>query len=557
MTRKRSLHEIDHAVTSAGPSSPKRARYSASEVERNPSCQKAVQPSTIAAGSNHCSASEQSHTARHHIRKRRAGSSECEEAARNKRVKRHISELPPASLCEWVSDLPDSPQDFEIMPQPQTVKRTRSASDASDLSLPSDTETGSTVSRETKYSIYKNSRYPTVMESKGSHMRDSSDGPMQEDVDFYHGLLAEIAPLPDDPLWEPHHVLQLRSLLQERSELRVCIDLHPRLVPSSEILALQRPNQFDDLVEGHNDRWVDAIVFYKKLPQPDRTKAYRPSAFTDVERRKLGIVPGCASWFTTREGMLFPYFTCEVKCGKEALTIADRANLNSMTIALRIVVELHRRAGNLMAIHRKILGFSMSHDDGIVRIYAHYPHVDGDSTTYWRRTIREFSYADKDAQERATAYTFVWNVDTKFAPTHLERLKQAISHLPDPVSQPFEIETSSSVLPGSEHRTTPLTPATSTSDAAFVKPGPPKRLTNANLAQQLEEQRKDFMAQSAEQQKQSKEQMAEQQRQSKEQMAEQQRQSKEQMALLERQIARQEEQYKEQIKLLKQLLDQR
>ena len=525
MIRKRSLPAVDHAATSAGPNSPKRMRYNASEGDRDLSCDDIVQPNTIAA--------------RHSAIERCADSSEHEETAKSKRVKRHSFASASASVSDWLLDLPGSPQDFDNMPQPSPVKRTRSASDASDVPLLSDSETGCTALRETKYSIYQNPRYAIVMESKGSHMRDSPGGPLQEDIDFYNCLLTETVPLPDDPLWEPQRVLQLRTLLQEKSELRVCIDLHPRLVPSSEILALQHPDKFDELVEGHNDRWMDATVFYQKLPQPDRTKAYRPSAFTDVERRKLGLNPGCASWFTTREGMLFPYFTCEVKCGKEALDIADRANLNSMTIALRIVVELHRRAGMLMTIHRKILGFSLSHDHGFVRIYAHYPHVDGDNMTYWRRIIREFSYADKDAQERATAYTFVWNVDTKFAPVHLKRLKQAISQLPDPVSQPFEIETLSSVPPGSNRGTTPSTPATSTSNPTFVKPGPPKRLTIANLAQQLEQQRKDFMAQLAEQQGQSKEQFEQQRKDFMAQLAEQQGQSKEQIKLLKQLIDRQ------------------
>lgn len=517
----------------SGPNSPKHVRYSAPEGDRDLSCDDIIQPNTIAAG---CSASERYHST--YVLKRHIGSCDYEETVKSKKAKRHSSASASASVQNWLLDIPGSPQDFDIMSQPSSAKRPRSVSAASNLSATSDIETGSTVPRETNYSIYEDPRYPGAMATQGSHMHDSAEGPLQEDVDFYNGLFTKTASLPDDPLWEPQYVSQLRSLLQEKSELRICIDLHPRLVPSAEILALQYPNQFDHLVEGHNDRWIDAILFYKKLPQPDRTKAYGLSAFTDIERRKLGIVPGCASWFTTREGMLFPYFTCEVKCGKEGLNIADRANLNSMTIALRIVVELHRRTGNLMAIHRKILGYSMSHDDGIIRIYAHYPHVDGANTTYWRRSIREFSYADKSAEERWTAYTFVWNVDTKFAPLHLQRLKQAISHLPDPLSQPFEIETPSNVPPGSEHSTTFTTPVTSNSQAVFVKPELPKRLTNANLAQQLQEQRKDFMAQLAEE----KRRFAEQQR----QFAEQQRQSAE----LQRQLH-------EQMMLLKQLVDRK
>ena len=81
-----------------------------------------------------------------------------------------------------------------------------------------------------------------------------------------------------------------------------------------------------------------------------------------------------SSFFAGREGTCFPFFTCEVKCGTQALDIGDRANTNSMTIVLRGVVELYRRAGRVMDVHRRILGFSISHDDKNVRIYAQIFH---------------------------------------------------------------------------------------------------------------------------------------------------------------------------------------
>ena len=344
-------------------------------------------------------------------------------------------------MRDWVLDLPkefESPlepfegvSDLDTMPRAPSSKRTRSNSSVGELSLPSNGETNTTVSRESKNSIYKNPRYPMVMESKGSFMREAEHKLSPEECGLFETL--KNTPLPHDPLLEPEHLCQLRELLRNRSELRVCIELHPHLVPPAEILALRHPDKIKHLVEGYNDRWLDNIVFYKQLPQPDRTVAFCSAAFTQTERRKLQLIPETASLFVACHGTLFPFFTAEVKCGKEALDIADRANTNSMTIALRAVVELYRQAGEVTKVHRQTLGFSISHDDGSVRIYGHYPEIDGDTTTYHRTAIRAFSYADNNAQERETAYRFVWNMFTIFAPAHLKRLKEAISCLRDPL----------------------------------------------------------------------------------------------------------------------------
>ncbi|KAJ9657865.1 hypothetical protein H2198_004061 [Neophaeococcomyces mojaviensis] len=326
------------------------------------------------------------------------------------------------------------------MPIPSRLKRTRSVSDASEVSLPSDSETESGVSREAKNSIYRHTGYNTLMASKGSFMHDSSEGPSPEEVQAYTRLLTETTPLPADPLFELQYLEPLCALLEERSELRVCIDLHPRLVPSAEILGWLPAGKFKNLVEGHNDRWLDATVLFQKLPQPHRTVAYRPSAFTEEEQRKLDIVSKETSTFIVRTGMMFPFFTCEVKCGKEGLNVADRANTNSMTIALRMVVDPHRKANNVMAVHRKILGFSISHDGSDIRVYGHYPEVDGDLTRYFRRTIRKYACTDKGCEDMWTSYRFFWNVCDMFAHSHLQLIKEAIRRLPDSQSQAKERE---------------------------------------------------------------------------------------------------------------------
>jgi hypothetical protein len=78
--------------------------------------------------------------------------------------------------------------------------------------------------------------------------------------------------------------------------------------------------------------------------------------------------------------MYFPFLTYKVKCDNLALDIADRQNTHSMTLAVRGIVELFRIVRREKELHLHILAFSVSHDHRTVRIYGHYPLIDGDKT---------------------------------------------------------------------------------------------------------------------------------------------------------------------------------
>ncbi|KAK5332193.1 hypothetical protein LTR98_011666, partial [Exophiala xenobiotica] len=85
--------------------------------------------------------------------------------------------------------------------------------------------------------------------------------------------------------------------------------------------------------------------------------------------------------------MYFPFFSSEVKCGAAALDVADRQNAHSMTLAVRGVVELFRLVKREQELHREILAFSTSNDNETVRIYGHYPVIEGKKTRFYRHTI--------------------------------------------------------------------------------------------------------------------------------------------------------------------------
>lgn len=134
--------------------------------------------------------------------------------------------------------------------------------------------------------------------------------------------------------------------------------------------------------------------------------------------------------------MQFPFFACEVKCGLAGLDIADRQNLHSMTLAVRAVVELHGLANRMEELHREVLAFSVSHDHQAVRIYGHFPVIEGTKVTYWRYPLRNFDFTERKGLEKWTAYMFVKNIYDIWMPAHFKRICSAIDAIP--AEQQFE-----------------------------------------------------------------------------------------------------------------------
>jgi hypothetical protein len=128
--------------------------------------------------------------------------------------------------------------------------------------------------------------------------------------------------------------------------------------------------------------------------------------------------------------MYFPFLTCEAKCSATALNVADWQNAHSMTLAMRGVVELFRLVKREKELHREILAFSISHDHETVRIYGHYPMINGNKTTFYRHPIYKFDFTELDGKEKWTTYTFTRNVYDIWMPTHLKRIYSVIDELP-------------------------------------------------------------------------------------------------------------------------------
>jgi hypothetical protein len=135
------------------------------------------------------------------------------------------------------------------------------------------------------------------------------------------------------------------------------------------------------------------------------------------------------SYFMVTWYMYFLFLTCEMKCGAAVLNIADRQNAHNIIIAVRDIVELFKFIKRKKKLYREIFAFLISHDYRAVRIYGYYSITDGNKTTFYRHSIREFSFTELESKEKWSAYKFTKNVYDIWMLTHFKRICSVINEL--------------------------------------------------------------------------------------------------------------------------------
>ncbi|KAK0261279.1 hypothetical protein LTR35_017880, partial [Friedmanniomyces endolithicus] len=306
----------------------------------------------------------------------------------------------------------------------------------------SDTTPSDQQPREVKSAPYKDQRYETLLETRGSFMGRHEVGVGDASKSFNRRLLDMEQTLPDNSLFRDDLFDRACQNLQNKNEAKIVQDISRLIVPSVEQLALFGAKDLDILVESVNEGWNNSIPLIKTRPQPDYSAGFRRSAFTNEQLQKLQPFVGeltDMSYFMATYYMYFPFLTCEVKCGAAALDVADRQNAHSMTLAVKGVVELFRLVKREKEVDREILAFSMSHDHSTVRIYGHYPVIEGKNTAFYRHPIRKFDFTEQDGKEKWTAYRFTKNVYDVWMPSHFARICSVIDELsPDNAFQVSE-----------------------------------------------------------------------------------------------------------------------
>jgi hypothetical protein len=302
--------------------------------------------------------------------------------------------------------------------------------------------------REGKSAQYRDTRYTTLLAAKGSYMCEFDDDDVPKSIkDPCQTLLARDQIVPRDSLFRDDLFKKTCRKIEDRNEAMIIQDVTRLIVPSAQNLAIYGATNLDHLIESVNESWAGSIPVEGPRPQPDYSIGFRRSAFTDEQLNKLDPLIGTVydtSFFVATYRMYFPFLACEVKCGAAALDIADRQNAHSTTIAVRGVVELYKAVKREKELHQEILAFSISHDHRAVRIYGHYPVINGDKITFYRHLIRTFDFTELDGKDKWTAYKFTKNVYDIWMPAHLKRICSVIDQLPPglnfEVSQESELQ---------------------------------------------------------------------------------------------------------------------
>merc|ERR1711939_15410 len=317
-----------------------------------------------------------------------------------------------------------------------SLRRKRSDSESgAPSSTPSDQKP-----REEKSAPYQNARYETVLATKDSFMGKYGQGTTNESKRLCEQLLDAQPTVPQDTMFSDEYFEETCEAIRNKNEARVIRDISLLIVPSAEALAIRGSQHCRILIESVNEGWNNSIPLTKPRRQPDYSVGFRREAFTETQLQKLQPFVGDLtdnSFFMGTWYMYFPFFSSEVKCGAAALDVADRQNAHSMTLAVRGVVELFRLVKREQELHREILAFSISHDNETVRIYGHYPVIEGKKTTFYRHPIDKVSFTRLDGKEKWTAYKFTKSIYDTWMPAHFKRLCSAIDAIPPDIH--FEV----------------------------------------------------------------------------------------------------------------------
>ncbi|KAI1801862.1 hypothetical protein F4811DRAFT_435948 [Daldinia bambusicola] len=290
--------------------------------------------------------------------------------------------------------------------------------------------------REEKSAQYRDQRYETLLATKGSFMVKSELDIASESLALCKNLLEREQTVPENSFFRDDIFNITCQKIQNRNEARVIQNISRLIVPSAETLATYGAEHLEILTESVNEGWSNSIPLTGIRPQPDYSVGFWREAFTEEQLEKLSpfvgdFIAGDLSFFMATYYMYFPFFTCEIKCGAAALDVADRQNAHSMTLAVRGVVELFRLVGREKEVHQQILAFSVSHDHQSVRIYGHYPVIDGKNTKYYRHTINRFFFTE--VEKKWVTYRFIMNIYDTWMPEHFKRICSAIDQIPSEI----------------------------------------------------------------------------------------------------------------------------
>ncbi len=183
--------------------------------------------------------------------------------------------------------------------------------------------------REEKCAPYRDPRYKTLLETRGSFMDKSELGIIDESKTLCQTLLETMQVEPQDSLFRSDIFESTCRKVEDRNETRIIRDITPLIVPPAEILCIYGVSHLKHLIESVNEGWNNSIPLTSTRPQPDYSVRFKRDAFTKDQLAKLSpfigdFLAGDQSFFMATYYMYFPFLTCEVKCGAAALDARHR-----------------------------------------------------------------------------------------------------------------------------------------------------------------------------------------------------------------------------------------
>jgi thymidylate synthase ThyX len=108
--------------------------------------------------------------------------------------------------------------------------------------------------RKSKSAAYRDTRYTTLLEGKGSYMREFDDDNIPKDMeDLCQMLLKKEQTVSQDSLFRKDIFKKTSRKIEDRNEARVIQDIARLIVPSAETLATYGTTHLDHLIEGVNE----------------------------------------------------------------------------------------------------------------------------------------------------------------------------------------------------------------------------------------------------------------------------------------------------------------
>lgn len=346
---------------------------------------------------------------------------------------------PPNAIAYWAKE-GRWPKQFPDMALPlrHLIARKRPPpSDSTASATPGDgrLNTGDSVVKKKKKikktEQYRDNNFEVMLESKNVYMEPLGEDFCDIDKNMCSALLYAQQPHPQGSIFDDDTFKKAFRNMRNRNEARFAQDISRLIVPSAETLSLDH-NRLGALIESVGEEWESSIPLTETHPQPAYAVGFRDEAFEEDQFAKLEPFTGNQktrdqSFFLGTHYMYFPFLAYEMKHGP---CYAERKNADTMTVAIRGVVELFRAVDRLDEINQRILGFSVSHDRSFVQIHAHYPVISGQDVKYYTHALHKFDITAMRGRERWTSFRFTKNVYETWAPLHLKRICSAIDLLP-------------------------------------------------------------------------------------------------------------------------------